>query len=416
METYIEGQRHQGQFDSQGVFTLDTLAALRITLASSLPEPHYYLFLLIQGLLAGSASAIEVAIGRHSTRIGFDDPHDLFTDLEAMRERLGRGLTLSSPNPQDMVLAGMATSVGQEMDRADLFGPNPDGETNVALEISLRQAQVVEHPGGRPTSHSTIFLHRNVSQSQSFAWTRVWGGRREEGEILRRFEHADPPVKVAGLATSPAPLWPDGIDPVGSLGPIILLEGAILAEPGQPAHRAHSTHPMLPAVDELGEEISPELNSRLSQRASLPQDEPPLPRCLFRRAFSGSGEILPGDLAPEIWRRRRWTFFFTSHRQSQACVAWVRHGMTMERQVVDLGWPGLYLLAPADDLDVDASGFSLVHNAKLEQRLDEGRELLRRVAASIGLADLVQLMERLGKPQETELMSKAFPWLSDSAP
>ena len=85
--------------------------------------------------------------------------------------------------------------------------------------------------------------------------------------------------------------------------------------------------------------------------------------------------------------------------------------MTMERQVVDLGWPGLYLLAPADDLDVDASGFSLVHNAKLEQRLDEGRELLRRVAASIGLADLVQLMERLGKPQETELVSKAFPGL-----
>lgn len=412
METYIQQQRRQGELDSEGAFTVDALAALRITLASALPEPHYYLFLLLQGLVAGGAESIEVAIGRHSTRLGFDDPQERFADLDALRTRLWRGLTLSSQHSEDMLLAGMATSVGQEMDRADLFGPNPDGEPHPCLAISLRQAQVTDHPGGRPTSHSTVFLHRNVSASQSFAWTRVWGGRREEGEILRRFEHVDPPLKVAGLATSPRPLWPDGLDPVSGVGSIILLEAAVLAEAGQPTHRVHSTHPMLPAVDEIGEEISPELHSRLGRQCPTNHDGFARPRCLFRRAFSSNGDVVAGDLAPEVWQRRRWSLFLTSHRQKEACVVWVRHGMTVERQLVDLGLPGLFLVAPADGLDVDASGFGLVHNAKLESRLEQGRDLVRTVAASIQTSDVEELMKRVGRPDDAEPVVKAFSCLA----
>lgn len=411
MESYIQQQRHQGELDSEGAFTVDTFAALRITLASALPEPHYYLFLLLQGLVAGGAESIEIAIGRHSTRLGFDDLRDRFCDLGVLKDRLWRGLTLSSQHSEDMLLAGMATSVGQEMDRADLFGPNPDGEPHSCLAVSLRQAQVCDHPGGRPTSNSTVFLHRNVSASQSFAWTRVWGGRREEGEVLRRFEHADPPLKVAGLATSPSPLWPDGLDAVPGLGPIILLEAAVLAETGQPAHRVHSTHPMLPAFDEVGEEISPELHSRLGDRAPTTYDGFPLPRCLFRRAFGPDGEIVAGELHPEVWQRRRWSLFLTSHRQKEACVVWVRYGMTIGRQRVDLGQSGLFLVAPADGLDIDASGFGLVHNARLESRLEQARELVRTVAASIQVSDVEELMERVGRPSDAEPVVNAFSYL-----
>lgn len=414
MNTYIERQREQGQFDSEGGFTLDALAALRITLASSLPEPHYYLFLLLQGLLAGGASSIEIAIGRHSTRVRFHDERHQFVDLEKLRQRLWQGLSLSSPNPADLVLAGMATSVGQEMDRADLLGPNPQGGSALSLQLSLRHAQLVEHPGGRPSEFSTLYLHRNVSQSQSFAWTRVWGGRREEGEILRRFAHVSPPIKVAGLPTSPEPLWPAGLDPVGELGPIVLLEGAVLAEPDQPSHRVHSTHPMFPALDERGEEISVELNARLSQGDLSEACHPAPPRCLFRRAYSSRGKLLCGELAPQAWQRRRWSIFFTSQRQTKATLTWIRYGMTLEQQTVDLGWPGLYIVAPADGLDLDASGFALVHNAKLEERLEEAKGLTKRVLASVTRVELNQLMDRLGQPHQTPRIAQVFPWFGSS--
>ena len=408
MESYIQEQRHQGTLDSEGAFSIDTFAAFRITLASALPEPHYYIFLILQGLIAAQTERIEVAIGRNSTRFGFHDAHEQLSSLEAIQERVGRGLTLASPRPQDMVLVGMATSVGQEMDRADLI---PAG-SQPALQLSTQKIEIVALPERRPRAeHSAVVLHRNISSTQSFAWTRVWGARREEGEVLRRFEHSAPPVKVAGLPTSPRPLW-STLDPVGEFGPLILLEAAVLAEPHSPAHRAHSVHPMLPAHDELGEEISPELNARLSFSFQQGEHELP-PRCLFRRAFTSSGEAVSGEISPETWQRRRLTIFFTSRQRPETEIIWVRHGFTLERERIDLGWPGVYVIAPAEELDMDASGFGIVSNARYEQRLQEAKEVIGTVASSLSLGQVGELLERLEQVEQLTVIASAFPWLED---
>lgn len=412
METYIQEQRHQGTLESEGAFSVDTFAAFRITLASALPEPHYYLFLILQGLLAAKAERVEVAIGRHSTRFGFEDTQAQLTDLEAIQERVGRGLTLASSRPEDMVLVGMATSVGQEMDRADLSSVGPQDAPAPSLQLSPQQIQIVAQPERRPrTEHSSIVLHRNIGSSQSFAWTRVWGARREEGEVLRRFEHSEPPIKVAGLPTSPRPLW-SALEPVGESGPLILLEAAVLAEPDAPAHRAHSIHPMLPAPNDLGEEISPELNARLT--ASFQQGEHDLPpRCLFRRAFSPGREALHGEISPVAWQRRRWTVFFTSRQRPETEFIWIRHGLTLERERIDLGWPGLYVIAPAEDLDMDASGFGIVANARYEQRLQEAKEMIETIASSLSKSQVEQLLQRLEQVDQMPAIASAFPWLED---
>ncbi len=410
MESYIESQRHQGQLDSEGAFTIDTLAALRISLASALPEPHYYLLLILQGLIAARADRIEVAIGRNSTKFSFHDGHQKFSDLKALQARVRRGLTLASPSAQDLVVAGMATSVGQEMDRADLFCATDLDSPHHILELSSSRVEIVTHPQRRAsTEPSSVLLHRNVNRAQSFAWTRVWGARREESEILRRFEHAEPAIKVAGLPTSPRPLWTH-IDPLGTAGPVILLEAALLAEAGSPAHRAYSVHPMLPAENEVGEEISTELNATLTGSPALEDQNLP-PRCLFRRAFSSRGEALSGELSPETWQRRRWSFFFTSHQRAESEIVWIRNGLTLERQRLDLGWPGLVVLAPAENLDLDASGFAIVANSNYEQLLQEAQELAQTVASSLTEAHVEKLLQRLGQPEQLSSISAAFPWL-----
>jgi hypothetical protein len=240
MDSYIEDQRHQGKLDSEGSFTIDSLGALRKTLASALPEPHYYLFQIAQGLVAGGARDIEIAIGRHATRFHFSDPEGTFQDLEAARARLGQGLTLSSSRPLDLILTGMATAVGSEMDRADLYAV----DSQRTLQISLAGAFLAgrtphEEPLSRdrgrgqeryPASPGSTYLelHRSVSKGLSFAWTRIWGARGEESELQRRFEFATPPLKIAGLLTAPGCGWRQEVPMTGEAGRLILVEAALV--------------------------------------------------------------------------------------------------------------------------------------------------------------------------------------------
>jgi hypothetical protein len=343
MDSYIEDRRQEGQLDSEGVFTVDALSALRKTLASALPEPHYYLLQIAQGLVAGGASGIEVAVGRHATRFRFRDAEGVFSDLEAARERLGKALTLSSPRPLDLLLTGMATAIGSEMDRADLTAA---GERR-SLQVSYQLAAVVDRPAAMEVEPTALLeLHRTASMGLSFGWSRIWGARSEEEELQKRFEFAQPPLRIAGLAPTPGSFWSkqaSGGAAPGEPGPFLTEVAVIEAEP--PHHRG------------------PELG---------------LTRCPQRRAFTAAGEALKLDPEAAEWQRRRWTFMATSGAAQQAEVTWIRHGLVLETTSHELGLPGLRVLAPAEGLDVDASGYSLVRNHKLEARLRQARELVAR--------------------------------------
>ncbi|MCA9778642.1 MAG: hypothetical protein KC800_18065, partial [Candidatus Eremiobacteraeota bacterium] len=71
MDEFINQRTAGGKMESEGSFTVDSLAALRKTLSSALPEPHYYLFQILQGLIQAGAGEIKVAIGRRENRISF---------------------------------------------------------------------------------------------------------------------------------------------------------------------------------------------------------------------------------------------------------------------------------------------------------------------------------------------------------
>jgi hypothetical protein len=392
MDSYIEGQRQKGELDSQGAFTVDSLGALRKTLASALPEPHYYLFQIVQGLVAGGALKIEVAIGRHATRFHFSDPLGTFKDLEAAKARLFQGLTLSSPRPLDLLLTGMATAVGSEMDRADLHV----GYGSQSLQISLDDASLVERPDGHRNPLSYLELHRSVSKGLSFAWTRIWGARGEEGDLQRRFEFVTPPLKVAGLSTSPGSAWRREVAPTKTLGRLILLEVAVL-DPDRPNHRG----PGLPVGSLTEGSVG----------------------CLCRWAYDAQGGRLAlAQSAPE-WEQRAWSFYGTASAQVESTVWWIRNGMTVEKSLLDLGLPGLLVLAPAEGLDLDASGYAIVRNDKFRARVQQAVEMAAKTLGAVSRSDLFAALSgpnapalvsaRNGEaPPTVDALLDEYPWLA----
>ena len=366
MESYIQDCRQEGKLDSEGVFTVDTLGALRKTLASSLPEPHYYLFQITQGLVAAGAQNIEIAIGRHATRFHFDDPGTVFADLEVARERLFKGLTLSSPRPLDLLLTGMATAVGTEMDRADL---HPAWSADI-LQIALDQVTMVHRPEAALEKRSLLELHRSVSKGLSFAWTRIWGARGEEGDLQRRFEFVNPAIKIAGLATSPGGTWRQEVPQARGCGRLILMETAVL-DSTLPNHRA-------PRFPDLSKPSASEV------------------RCCYRKAFNDQGDALALAADAPEWQTRRWSFYRTAGRDAQSTLWWIRNGMTVEETYADLDLPGVLILAPADGLDLDASGYAIVRNEKFEARVRQAGELGRKTLSSVTREQFAELLQAPG--------------------
>lgn len=333
MDSYLEDQRHAGELDSEGSFSIDPLAALRKTLASALPEAHYYLFQICQGLIAGGARDIQVAVGRASTRFTFEDPEGTFSNLEAEKGLLSlQSLALSSPAPRDLLMTGMATAIGSEMDRAVLRSPGREQ----ALQITLESADLI--PVATVKGASSLELHRVESRGLSFAWTSIWGAREEEGELLQRYAFSPVNLSVGGLLTSPCARFPRFL---GMAGATVLREAVVLGS--RASHRAPSEG----GVEGVVLLLSPD------------------------------GEVLGEGTAEG---ERLWSLYRTDGDDPEARLVWIRNGQLLQVTREELGLPGLLLLAPAEGLDVDASGYSLVHNETYEQRLEQARRLATSLA------------------------------------
>jgi hypothetical protein len=210
-----------------------------------------------------------------------------------------------------------------------------------------------------------------VSKGLSFAWTRIWGARGEEGDLQRRFEFAAPPLKIAGLATCPGSSWRGEVPLAAGCGRVILMEAAVL-DPDRPNHRG----------PEFAELSKPGNSSEV--------------RCFHRLAFNDRGEALALGSGAADGQTRRWSFYRTAGRDAQATIWWIRHGMTVEKTYADLGLPGVLILAPADGLDLDASGYALARNERFEARVRQAGELGRQTLGSVTREQLAELLRQPG--------------------
>ena len=87
----------------------------------------------------------------------------------------------------------------------------------------------------------------------------------------------------------------------------------------------------------------------------------------------------------------------------------IRNGFSMVRESLPVSLPGVQIVGPADDLDVDASGYRLVHNEKLEARKEEARTLIDKIARQLSRKALEEAVKRAGG--DPEILSRDFSWL-----
>jgi hypothetical protein len=113
-------------------------------------------------------------------------------------------------------------------------------------------------------------------------------------------------------------------------------------------------------------------------------------------AFNDRGEALA--LGPEgaDGQTRRWSFYRTAGRDAQSTIWWIRNGMTVEKTYADIDLPGVLILAPADGLDLDASGYALACNDKFEARVRQAKELGRQTLGSVTREQFAEMLAQPG--------------------
>jgi len=386
LDEFIKERSTAGRMDSEGSFTVDSLAALRTTLASGLPEPHYYLFHILQGLIQSGATEIKVAIGPRENRISFLDPERSFTDLEALAATFKDGLSVASNDPLEQVMVGMTCSLSDHMDRAEFLY---DSECVRVTEGGLEHLTTV-HP-----STPAVVLRRHLETGLSFSWSRIWGARKEEFRIRKRFEHSPVPLSIAGLLTEPRNSWRRGEQE----GHFALLEVAVL---GTDNHRG----------EPLGEAREVE-GSAWMLRCGSSHPEPKgtdlvIAPNLFVAALDGTQPVMAQELEHR-WEFRQWTLCFTTHTEGPAEIQFVKNGCHLQTHQADLGLPGLRIVAPAEGLKVDASGYQVVENDAFRARLEEARALIGKAVEMLKAEDLRGAL-LAGGDDPDEVLSR-FNWL-----
>lgn len=390
LDHFIEKCTEVGKVDSEGAFSVDSLAALRKILASALPEPHYYLFQLLQALVKCDAEKVKVAVGRRENRISFTDPNRHFADLESLEARFQKGLSVASDDPLDMLMSGMVTALGCHVSAAELHY----GHQKVTVTVNGVKRGLLTRGALTPY----LVMRRSLEKGLTYSWSRIWGARKEEFRVRKAFEHSPVSLNIAGLPTAPRSNWRRGFEGDGHLA---LLEVAIL-DKEHPNHRGENRGQIHPVEGHRGLfSCEPGTGSEGNDLAVAPN--------LAMMLLDADLNPIDGEIPREDWDTRRWTICFTNCENTETELLLVRNGLSIVRETITTGIPGVYMVGPADDLEVDASGYKLVANTALAERLQEAQSIVDKVVSNLETKGLKLAIEQAGKEPKSVLEN--FDWL-----
>ncbi len=392
LDEFIEKCSGQGRIESEGSFSVDSLAALRKTLASALPEPHYYLFQLLQSLVLAEASDIKVGIGRRENRISFHDKNRTFADLDEVAAKFQKGLSVAANSPLDLFMSGLVTALGCHIASAEFHS----GYEKLVVSVNGLSRTKLSREASTPTIH----LQRSLKRGLSYSWSRIWGARKEEFRIRKSFEYSPIPISVAGLDTSPRSGWRRALDGDERYA---LAEVAFLSA-GRANHRGEAQEVVTRVP------TSPFLHHCQAQEKRAEGSEVSVAPNLFFMAVDPEGTPLETAFCAEKWGQRQWTVCLTNGANAKANILFVRNGCTVLQTEADLGLPGLHLVAPADDLQVDATGYQLVKNKAFQVRMQQAQRKVQESKRILESQDLTTALQAMGKDPESILAD--FDWLN----
>ncbi|MEW6279485.1 MAG: hypothetical protein AB1758_12720 [Candidatus Eremiobacterota bacterium] len=368
LDRLLEGLQREGELDSSGDFTLDFQKARLKLGRHQLVSPGHYLLKFVQACVAGGATRVHVRTRGHQVELQ-SNPEFPLQELPRLSAYLLYSNSLTEPRSLRHLAVGLNSAIGLEPRRLELAfegirwtpereweerppGPGKDGST---FRLRLRKRQLgwplmtmdlaLQMAGTVATSH----IPRIPSEVHALL-------NPEDLALSAACRFAPIPVFLnGGLCNRPnypgtGGLWPPPSRP--DAGGMLILEYTFLAG-DEPACQLVG----LPAVG----------RARIRRFMHIPSlhslPTPGLP------ALSGAvqARTLPGTRGRVLMCHGRLAV--EQGLQGPARLLFVRDGVSLAPQDVDLGLPGVVGVLSAHGLATDLSEFTLVDNREYQALL-----------------------------------------------
>lgn len=317
----LERLQSEGQRDSSGKFTLDRRRGAPKLAAYTLPEPAFYMLRLVQSAVTSGATAITVRAGQR----GVEMVHDGRLDPELVEWLFHCQSEADCPAAIRSLASGVrcALAVGVRSLSLRCW----DGRRGVSQEW--------QSGGSRVMNWSATGPARLEFRLQRWLRFQLLGGLRALSldllDLLSRSRRSMVPEAAAVYDRCPY------------LGPALTLNGR-------------------------------RVNSFSLGRGRLQVER----RVSARNPDSPSSFRAPDDSARPLEAIIGWT----AMSGPASVVTWLREGVTVMQEELELGRPGVRALLSSDGLQTDLSGFRLVHDGAYRERLSWLRQQVAEMAVA----------------------------------
>ncbi|MGE0489654.1 MAG: hypothetical protein AB7S38_10620 [Vulcanimicrobiota bacterium] len=326
LEHHLAELRQQGEFDSEGFFTIDLKRGQRLTLDLLRAQPFYWLVKLVQAAVRLGAPAVQIRNQAHTTHLAF-----------ATTQALPPASRLASTRTTELSESFVATMARQHQHyRWTVLGEHSEwltfgNEQSHHGRIDRQEADQLRQTFGLGSSPSAVLVEQTRPEPKVGFWARVFARGCHAADETRELCHAcclcPIPVYLDGrnLATGRAPYHP------------IPLFGLYEAPGG------FRVDPQGTPFDQGGRQLIQEWVSRGGEA------EPGLCRLAL------TAPEVPGG--PQI-------------------VWFVGHGVLLHGYRADLGYPGAAAIVDLEGLKTDATSMQVVRDEAFDRLLHHLRERL----------------------------------------
>lgn len=356
VEEYVKHGLADAVLESSGKFSVDFLKARDKLEQFRLPSPAHYLLKAIQAAVLSDSPEVRIEVHAQATVARFCPQHELLHQFGSVTQGLANPLELADPALRSLCQALLGAMLNRH--EAVCWRVNhPRGSDVLRLGASGNTTESWRYRARPP-------VECLLTQFRPPNW-RFWlsaRDRADEGLLLERMGGFCPiPLRFDGRMMQS--YWPKIPRGQGEQ-PFFLYQ---LFWPG----------------NDFG--IKPPALTSFFREG---------PRWVWRVLHWHAGAVMfsPAAIGQtcfffEVQDREAWgevlgcraAAAVDSRFLPETTCIFVDHGVALEPVQLQLGLPGLWVILPRGDLDLDLSGFRVIQNEKLQARKPEIRELARQI-------------------------------------
>ncbi len=356
VEEYVRHGLADAVLESSGKFSVDFLKARDKLEQFRLPSPAHYLLKVVQAAVLSGAPEVRIEVHAQATVARFCPQDEQLQQFSSVTEGLGNPLEVANPALRSLCQALLGAMLNRH--EAVCWRVNhPQGSDVLRLGATGNSTECWRYRARPP-------VEGLLTQFRPPNW-RFWisaRDRAEEGLLLQQKGGFCPiPLRFDGLGMQN--YWPQ-------------------IPAGRGEHPFFLYQMFWPGSD-FG--IKPPALASFFREG---------PRWVWRVVHWHPGGVMfsPAAIGQtcfffEVQDRESWgevvgcraAAAVDSRFEPEATCIFVDHGVALEPVRLDLGLPGLWLILPRGNLDLDLSGFRIIENEKLRARIDDMKHLARQI-------------------------------------